>query len=146
MKMKYLLVPVALGLLAGCSNVRTTIKASPEVNTDVQGRPSPMAVKVFELTSQSAFTSAGFDDLFNNSQATLGSALLASKEVIMTPGSTQEVSLPMKKTAKYVGVAAGFRNIDSVTWKQIQPIGGNVQQYLGHSVNVHLGKNGLTLS
>src|SRR3546814_13491243 len=74
----------ALALLAGCSSTARQVPVpyaieltvDPQVNPDVHGRPSPVQITVYELSSSSAFESRDFFALQSDPQAALGKELL----------------------------------------------------------------------
>ena len=64
----------AVALLSGCSTVNSVVppstdldfKVSKQVNPDPNGRPSPLVVRIYELSSRSVFDSQDFFALYDN--------------------------------------------------------------------------------
>jgi type VI secretion system protein VasD len=117
---------VSLGAagVAGCGTappaptaIRANIVATADVNPDARGRPSPVVVKVFELKSLAAFETADFFALFEKSQETLGADLLERDEFALVPGEQKALARELKPDARYVGVVAGFRDLERSTWR-----------------------------
>jgi type VI secretion system protein VasD len=123
----------AVGGLAACvapqqpdpTVVRLTVTASPDVNPDPQGRPSPVTVHVYRLTSPTAFSQADFFQLVEQEQATLGPELLGSDQVVVTPGGSQTVMREFEPQGRFIGVVAAFRDIDAASWRAYAPVPQN---------------------
>jgi type VI secretion system protein VasD len=115
------------GLLAACSSppppppppgiVELTISASADVNPDVEGRASPVIVRVYQLASAVKFENVDFFALFDKEQATLGADLLGREEVAVSPGEEKKLTINLKPDARSIGVAAAFRDIDQAQWR-----------------------------
>ena len=102
--------------------IRANIVATADVNPDARGRPSPVVVKVFELKSLAAFETADFFSLFEKGQETLGADLLARDELTLIPGEQKALARELKPEARYVGVVAGFRDLERSTWRATFPV------------------------
>ncbi len=79
-----------LALLAGCSTLspysRLTkldlaLSAGERVNPDLNGRPSPVVVRLFELKHPVAFENADFFSLYERPKETLDPDLVTSEEL-----------------------------------------------------------------
>lgn len=81
---------ILLLILIGCNSspekpeaqafsVDTRIAVSAEVNQDINNRPSPIVVRIFELKNLGIYTESDFYDLFENFESVLGGDLLASE-------------------------------------------------------------------
>jgi type VI secretion system protein VasD len=122
-----LAVAVALALI-GCGGpavIRADIVAGADVNPDVRGRPSPVVVKVFELKSLAAFETADFFSLFEKDKETLGGELLARDELSLVPGAKQALTHELKPDTRYLGVVAGYRDLERATWRAAVPVPPN---------------------
>jgi type VI secretion system protein VasD len=126
--MAHAVAVVLLGAVAvvGCGTaptaIRANIVAAADVNPDVRGRPSPVVVKVFELKSLAAFETADFFSLFEKDKETLGAELLARDEFTLIPGEQKALARELKPEARYVGVVAGFRDLERSTWRATIPV------------------------
>ena len=141
---------IALGL-AGCmaappppppapTIVNVTVVAAPDVNPNDTGRPSPVRVTLFELTSPSAFQLADFFQLDEQAQATLGGEMVSSESVIVPPGGSESVTLNFQMPSRALGVIASFQNIDAAVWRTTVPIAPNQTT----SVTVNVGRLSVT--
>lgn len=126
---------IALGL-AGCmatppppppppTIVNVTVAATADVNPNAAGRPSPVRVTLFELTSPSGFQQADFFQLDEQAQATLGGELVSSESVIVPPGGSESLTFTFQPPSRALGVIASFQNIDAASWRATVPIAPN---------------------
>lgn len=52
----------------------------------------------------------------------LGSQLISMNNYLIDPGSNQNLETEISADTKFIGVAVGYREINLVTWKVVQPI------------------------
>ena len=95
-----------LALLAGCSTLspysRLTkldlaLSAGERVNPDLNGRPSPVVVRLFELKHPVAFENADFFSLYERPKETLDPDLVTSEELELRPGERVELKLSVEE-------------------------------------------------
>lgn len=126
--MKKLLLSVAtaamLCAVAACSRPHTDlmVASQPNVNPDFTGRPSPVVVKVYELRRGVAFKQADFQALFDNPVQVLGSDILAADELVFVPGEARTISYLPNPEARFLGIVAGFRQMNRARWRSLRPI------------------------
>ncbi|WP_122765927.1 type VI secretion system lipoprotein TssJ, partial [Pseudomonas viridiflava] len=86
-----------LVVLAGCSTLspyshvtklNLKLTASDQVNPDLNGRPSPVVVRLFELKLPVAFENADFFSLYERAKESLAPDMVASEELELRPGET----------------------------------------------------------
>jgi type VI secretion system protein VasD len=97
--------------------VKLTFVVSADVNPDSQNRPSPVVVRLYQLKDDAAFKDADFFALFDKEQATLAAALVSREEFELAPGEHRGVDLQLSHDARFVGVAAGYRDIRNAQWR-----------------------------
>jgi type VI secretion system protein VasD len=97
--------------------VKLTVAASADANPDAQNRPSPIVVRVYLLKDDAAFKDADFFALYDKEQATLAASLVSREEFEVAPGSQKTLDYQLALDAKFVGVAAGYRNIRDAAWR-----------------------------
>ena len=120
-----LVMALALPALLACvtppppppTRVQLTVQASPEANPDAAGRPSPVVVRVYELTSASTFEIGDFFQLFEQPEATLGAELRGTADIVVAPGGQQTLSRQLSDDTRYLGILANFRDIDQALWR-----------------------------
>ncbi len=120
-------------VLAACSvtrhvvppTERLTLIALGDVNPDGQGRPSPVAVRVFQLSRRTTLDNLDFDGAFDNAEVLLGDELLFKENLMLQPGESRELRFPLERDTGYVAIAAGFRQIDGAQWKLVYQVNAN---------------------
>ncbi|WP_237885121.1 type VI secretion system lipoprotein TssJ [Pseudomonas sp. PGPR40] len=131
---KMLTALIVLVLLAGCSSLspystatklNLKLTASDQLNPDLNGRPSPIVVRLFELKHPVAFENADFFSLYERARESLAPDLVASEELELRPGETIELKLNVEEGSRYVGVLAAYRDLPETKWRdtvQITPM------------------------
>lgn len=97
--------------------VQLTVEASPDANPDSAGRPSPVVVRVYELTSANDFDAGDFFQLFEQPEATLGADLRGLTDVVIAPGGRESLTRELSDDTRYLGILANFRDIDQAGWR-----------------------------
>ncbi|GAB1269909.1 hypothetical protein NBRC116493_31620 [Aurantivibrio infirmus] len=118
---------------------RLTFHASARLNPDGNDKPSPIQLKVYELSSRTTFDNQDFDGLFNNGETLLSDELLSSKILILQPKETLEHQIDLKNKTSFVAVLAAYRNIDTARWKHIYA----VKPYGHYKHDISLGPNAI---
>ncbi|AVB28261.1 type VI secretion system lipoprotein TssJ [Pseudomonas sp. SZ57] len=125
----------AVLVLAGCSalspysnvtKLNLKLTASDQVNPDLNGRPSPVVVRLFELKHPVAFENADFFSLYERAKESLAPDMVASEELELRPGETVELKLSLQEGSRYVGVLAAYRDLPDSRWRytlQVTPVG-----------------------
>jgi type VI secretion system protein VasD len=133
------LVVVFAAVTAACGGGKTpplmrgTIKVDARANPDANGRPSPVVIRVYELKSLAAFNSADFFALFEKETETLGGDLVGREEFQLDPGETRPYQRQLQPDTKFIGVVAGFRDIERARWRESAAVPPK------RSVNIVLG-------
>lgn len=97
--------------------VRITLDAGANVNPDAQGRPSPVVVRVYELKGLALFESSDYFALFERDRETLGGELLRTDEFALSPRERKSVERTVEESTRYIGVVAGFRDLERARWR-----------------------------
>ena len=131
---KMLTAFVALALMAGCSSMspysnvtklNLKLTASDQLNPDLNGRPSPIVVRLFELKHPVAFENADFFSLYERAKESLVPDMVATEELELRPGETVELKLSVEEGSRYVGVLAAYRDLPDTKWRytlQVTPM------------------------
>ena len=118
------LLIVAVCLVSGCGKPRIdlAVASQPNVNPDHSGRPSPVVVKMYELRGDLAFKQNDFYSLFHEPVKALGNDLVAADELVFVPSEARTVSYDPMPHTRFIGVVAGFRQIERARWRAIIPV------------------------
>jgi type VI secretion system protein VasD len=126
--LRWIAIVTMAAALASCasgppkaSKARMTLIAQADVNPDANGRPSPIVVRVYQLQQDAKFANTDFFTLFDTEQQVLGADLLARDEVTLVPGERKQLQFDVKGEAKFLGVAAAYRDIRNSQWRAVQP-------------------------
>ncbi|HGS4883961.1 TPA: type VI secretion system lipoprotein TssJ [Vibrio parahaemolyticus] len=114
-------------VLMGCSAANLVvdpyadleITANHNINPDSNGRPSPVVVYVFELTSNILFESQDFFSIYEEHEKVLGPDLVNKYEISLTPGQKEIYQASMSPKTEYLGIVAAFRDIENSNWRQV---------------------------
>ncbi|HEY1283990.1 MAG TPA: type VI secretion system lipoprotein TssJ [Steroidobacteraceae bacterium] len=97
-----------------------TFEAAPELNPSPEGTPSPVVVRVYQLSSDTDFRNASFGALYpGDGVAALGKNLIARQEVITFPGERSNVQVPVASETRAIGILVAYRDIDHATWRLV---------------------------
>lgn len=139
-----------LGLhwLVGCSalspysdmtKLDLTLTATDALNLDINGRPSPVVVRLFELKHPVAFESSDFFTLYQRPKEALDLDMVASEEHELRPGETLNLKLSIDPGSRFVGVLAAYRDLEQAQWRRVQPVRAGERVV----ANLYLDKSGI---
>jgi len=131
--MNRLIIVVMITLLSGCSfwgqeditpQLFLKIKAASNINPNVEGKPSPIEIRVYQLSDSQAFEQAEFIQLYSDAQGVLKAEVLLTRELAsLLPSEERNETLPLASETKYIGVIAGFADYREAKNKAIyQPM------------------------
>lgn len=138
-------------LLAGCSTLspysRLTkldlrLTASDQLNPDLNGRPSPIVLRLYELNHAVAFENADFFSLYERAKETLAPDMVASEELELRPGETLELKLSVHRGTRYVGVVAAYRDLSQTVWRSTHRVAATETT----KIDLTLDQSGIRLS
>lgn len=130
-KCKALFACLALTLLlAACASTAKRVPipyaisftADAQVNPDINGRPSPIQITVYELKSASTFKARDYFALQSNPQAALGPELLNTDQIILQPGQTETIRHAGSVDAGAIGIVASYRDLENSQWRLTVPL------------------------
>ena len=124
---------------------RTFLSASNDVNPDINGRPSPVVVRIFQLHGDSEFWNADFFSLYKREKESLGASLIAIQEFELSPGEYRDTRIPLARDARYVGAIAAYRDLGVAQWRVLRTRPSH-SLFVAESVVIKVDRNTLTLS
>ncbi|MBR8220060.1 type VI secretion system lipoprotein TssJ [Burkholderia ambifaria] len=96
------------------------LTARAALNPDDAGRPTSVAVRVYQLTDRKMFDAASYDDLLKNDRTVLAQDLQADMSATVSPGASSSLSQPMQRETEYVAVVALYRVPGAAEdWKRV---------------------------
>ena len=99
--------------------VNLQINPAADLNADINGNGAPLMLRVYELREQSNFKSSDFFALFNDDKATLASDLARKQELLLQPGEAKKLSIQPDDDVRFLGLFAGFRQLDTAQWRAV---------------------------
>jgi len=122
-------------LEVGKSNVETasvatiTAYAEPDANRTDYG-DAPIELWVFELTDPDELMSADFMALVEEPKQTLSTSYIKHyKKQVVAGRSTVLAPFDLDDRTRYIGVAAGYANIDAVKWRAVERVKPKGENY-----------------
>jgi type VI secretion system protein VasD len=114
--------------LSGCSalspyssqtRLDLNITASDQLNPDLNGRPSPMVLRLLELKHPVSFGRVDFFSLYARPKGSLEPDLVSIEELQLSPGEKLQLKLRVDGESGYVGVVAGYRDLPETKWRHL---------------------------
>lgn len=102
--------------------INAQLNATDDVNPDPAGNPAPIFIRLYELTTDTKFKLASFDQLYDKEPALLGQELQGLQEFFLVPGGSEEMTRTLKDGSKFVAVLAAYRDIPNATWRAVKPV------------------------
>lgn len=117
-------------LLQGCASTerlaaipyQVELIADDDVNPDLKGRPSPIAVRIYELRADAAFESSDFFNLQGNFEKEFGGDLIFTERVIVRPGERKQLGRIGSIDARRIGIVAEYRDLEKNRWRRSIPL------------------------
>ncbi len=97
--------------------VQVNMIVSEQANPDVDGRPSPIVMRIYELKNLGKFEGGDFYQLFENYDAQLGPELIVSEQYHLKPGEVKKIKRTLSADTQYVAVSVAFRDLNQAIWK-----------------------------
>jgi type VI secretion system protein VasD len=97
--------------------VELKLAAGSDLNPDIEGRASPLVIRIYQLESISAFNNGDFFALYENDQALIGKDIKYREELEVRPGQKISNKHERQAGARYIAVLAAFRDLDQAQWK-----------------------------
>ncbi|MBV6388441.1 MAG: hypothetical protein JNIBNLAF_00033 [Nitrosomonas europaea] len=113
--------------IAGCNSTpkppvaRISLNVQPTINPYTDGisrpEPRPVIIRIYELKSQTAFSTADYHSLTSRYKEILDSDLLNSEEFQLFPGKKLKFDRPLHPDTRFVGVVSAFRDLEHSQWR-----------------------------
>ena len=113
--------PEAAAAAPVARTLEITVSASPDLNPGPSGNPAPLSMQIYVLKSTGRFQSLDYFAL--KGAGALGADAVDVSSVSIRPGETKTVTVSSGLDGSYIGVAAGYREIDNAKWQAQTGIG-----------------------
>lgn len=124
------------------TTVSAKLHADANVNPNATGRASPTVVRVYYLTSKTAFENADFFSLYDKDAAVLGSAMLDRHEYEVNPGSTRKLDTKPPKGAAYIAALAAYQDISGARWQATYAI----KPHQDNRITINVGADAVSIT
>lgn len=134
--------------VVGMFNLDTDLKlvfiAGKDINPDEKRTPSPLYIRMYELTSDVAFNKADFLELYEKDETILGKALLSKRELNrVLPEEHQEDHFVLDPQTRYVALFAEFYEYRDSKFKIVFPV--TSKNVIKNTVKIELTGNQMLL-
>ena len=126
MKNQYIgLILIATVWLSSCSLFHTephaniTLTSAQYLNPDINGRPSPVVIIIYQLKNAYNFKQADSTSLMANSGSILQGDLIDKNSIEIRPDSTQSIIQKLDPDTQYLGIVAEYRNSTTESWHKV---------------------------
>ena len=120
-----IILSACLFSLWGCSSqpkrMDVLVTAAGDINPDLNGRPSPVVFKLYQLKSLKAFQRADYDTL-RGAHAPFDADVVSVDEHFLSPYDVLRLSMEAKPEARYLAVFASYRDRDAANWRRANGI------------------------
>lgn len=151
---RVLLGLMVIAIMGGCAaappkpaGAKMMMVATPDVNPDGKGRPSPIVVRIYQLKTEAEFAKADFFAIYEREKEVLGPSLIMREEYTLEPGESEELKFEVSRDARFLGVLAAYRD-PSAHWRALSPAPkkGLADLVKKDRLTVTLGKNAVSLA
>ncbi|NQZ06111.1 MAG: type VI secretion system lipoprotein TssJ [Algicola sp.] len=93
------------------------IISSANQNPDHNGRPSPLVLRVYQLSDETLFKNSDFYDLYDDDIKVLGRSLKHKDEFSIPVGQTSTNNLTIHPQTRFISILGGFQDLDNAKAK-----------------------------
>ena len=104
------------------TKVELRIEAAQDANPNLEGRGSPVLLRIYELKGLAGFNTADYFSLNEKDQAVLGADLVRKQEFMLRPGEKKTLLLQPEEASGFFAAYAGFRSLDLAHWRVSNPV------------------------
>ncbi len=97
--------------------INVQIIVAPDVNPDMVGRPSPVRLDLYQLTSDGEFKQSNYFDLINETKEKLGDKLIQHNQYMLHPDTVKVFPVKVDSHLKYFGVVVSYRDLNESQWR-----------------------------
>jgi type VI secretion system protein VasD len=109
----------ALSPYSDMTKLDLTLNGRDELNPDLNGRPSPIVLRLVELKHPVSFETADFFSLYQRPKEALSPDMVVLEELELRPGEQRKLKLSVQPGSRYVGVLAAYRDLPESNWRTV---------------------------
>lgn len=127
--LKLITISFAMLAIQGCSlwqssspktePISLEVSTSSSVNPDINGRASPLSVYIYSVSDSEAFYSHDYFSLTEIAESKNDYRFKLIDSFIVEPKSKINKKYRISKEDRYIGIVAGFRDIEKSVWKTV---------------------------
>ncbi len=107
-----------------------TLYAEAGVNKNGFGQASPVDVWLYQLSDDGKLKTIDFMTMSADPKTALGTSYISHKDFQVEPGKAKIIDdWQFDKETRFVGVAAGYQNIDKVNWRSVESVHPKGEKY-----------------
>jgi type VI secretion system protein VasD len=122
-RISVILLGIVLLCSSACANIQKPIRirtsSDAQLNLADNEESLPVLLKIYQLSDETEFQQASFDDLWKRDQKALCSSFQGQQTYTLYPNKVQRFSFNKKGEARYIGFFATFRKPSREHWKKI---------------------------
>ena len=104
---------------------QVTLSATKDSNPDPTGRASPAVVFIYALQPGAPFATGSYDALTGGELGELGETMKRIARLVIVPGKTTKKIFELPDGTSDIGIAVGFRQIDTAKWRASASVKAN---------------------
>jgi type VI secretion system VasD/TssJ family lipoprotein len=81
-----------------------------------------IVIRVFRLADPGAFQKAGYEELFEKDEKTLGTDLVGTVDILIEPGSKETFNRVLTDRDRYLGFVVTYRDSATAQWRALIPL------------------------
>lgn len=89
--------------------VEVRISADEGINTGTAGDGLPIPVRLYRLSSATAFEEATFDEIYHQEMKTLGGHLVGVTEFVLFPGQAEVITREFNERERHFGIVVAYK-------------------------------------
>jgi len=99
-----------------------SIAASQSLNPNGQGRPSPVLLRIYELSEQRFFQSADYFTLLGEMKDAQHEQVIKIQEFMLMPGEVRLLRYRADLNTRFVAVAAAYQDLTGSVWRSLAAV------------------------
>jgi type VI secretion system protein VasD len=107
------------------NKVDITLVADKKVNPNEKGQPSPVGIRIYELTGTDAFAMSDYFTITDGSDPELLTQIKKVSDVMIKPGEKRELEITPAADAVALGIVAAYRDINHAQAVTAWPVNRN---------------------